>query len=65
MCSGGSAPAQQPRLPQAPVAPDMASSMANDGTMKKKRGTAGGTILTSPQGATTGAATTTKTLLGA
>lgn len=65
MCFGGSpnAPAEAPRLPQAPVSPVISSLSA--GTQEKRR-RASSTILTSNQGATdtvtTG--TGTKTLLG-
>lgn len=64
MCGGGRAPKPQPMLPQAPVAPDVGASQADSVNKKKQRQTAGGTILTSSQGVTNGAATSEKTLLG-
>jgi hypothetical protein len=71
MCFGGSpsAPPPPPQLPEAPRTPDVTAGAGKGDADKRKRAAAGGgasgTILTSPQGVASGAATTTKTLLGA
>jgi hypothetical protein len=65
MCGGGGgkAPRQQPRLPEAPQAPDPnTSERQRDRNGQRRR--AGGTVLTSSQGVTTLGATSEKTLLG-
>lgn len=67
MCGGGggSAPKPAPMLPQAPVTPDVQSSMSGVDAKGRKRKAAGGTILTGSQGVVQGAPTAQKTLLGA
>ena len=65
MCGGGKAPRKQAQLPEAPRLPNTggSESYSNVETQRRRR-TAGGTILTSSQGVTDGAATSQKTLLG-
>lgn len=71
MCMGGGSrrsnppPEPPPTLPEAPRAPQDPRAM-NRGSAANRRQNArfGGTILTSPQGVTQGAATSEKTLLG-
>ena len=71
MCGGSpSAPPPPPALPEAPRAPDVAPATGVSDADRRRRAAAGGetprsTILTSARGVTDGAATTTKTLLGA
>jgi len=63
------APTPPPALPEAPVAPDVASSMSNMDADKRRRANAAGgnttsTLLTGSRGLTGGANVSTKTLLG-
>lgn len=68
MCIGGSpkAPTPEPRLPEAPVAPETTMGATQEERDRRRRASAGraSTILTSPRGVQEGAQTATKTLLG-
>lgn len=64
MCTGGSRPEPQPRLPEAPVMPTTTTGKSEMDMRRRRAASNSGTILTSSSGVTSNAPVQQKTLLG-